>query len=124
MKLPSSNGPTRLRRIAAALMALAVLVTSFTVSPLKPLPQSGNGPTIGEFATYGKDLPKPCRNGALPGTVSPCQVLNFSLNAVPATPPDFAIPVSPAGALWCMNHSSLLAQCGGGSPYRPPRAIA
>lgn len=112
----------RIRRYIAGLMALVVFVASFALAAREPaLAMSANGRAVAEMTTSGKYLPKPCQKIVLPGTVNTCPLSNFSFNFIPGVGANTAGPTFVAEVQWQMSNSSLLAQCCGFSPYRPPR---
>ena len=123
MSLSTAQGTVRFRHFAAALMTILVFITSSSISVRAPSAEKSLV-ALSEFVNYSKSAPKPCQKALIPGALTTCSLLNFSLNAVPAAEPEHAIPASLTGAHWRMSDTSLQAQCGGFSPYRPPCLIA
>jgi hypothetical protein len=111
----------RFRRALAALMTLVVFATSFAVAtrePARAMPSVGRA--VVAMTTSGKYRPKPCQKIVLPGTVNTCPLAGFSFNFIPAVAADYAVATMITAAQWRLSHSSLVAQCSGFSPYRPP----
>lgn len=114
------QGTKPFRRLAAALLAVVMLATSFGMAPRVSASVSGNATLQSEFATYDASVPKPCRKAIIPGTVSACSVVTIGVGVLAADA--FALPAPNAlgDAQWRMGDASLAPQCGSFSPYRPP----
>lgn len=117
----ANNGRARCQRAAAALMVVVVFVASFAIAAREPSAElSRKGPPVSEFVNYSISVPKPCQKAVVPGAVNACSLSNISFNAIPAAELDYAIPAALHIPHWRISNSSLRAQCGGFSPYRPP----
>lgn len=114
------QGATPFRRFAAAFVAVVMLATSFAMPMPAPAFDAGNTSVQSEFASYDKSVPKPCRKAIIPGTASSCSVVIVAISPLAADGFTSPAPQSLGDAGWRMGDSSLAAQCGSFSPYRPP----
>ncbi len=125
MEYQSNPALPLLRRLAAALMLVAFVVTSVG-SAIAASPGLVRGQqAAAELAAPHTSMPRPCHRAVLPGTVNTCPLASLSLNSIPADAPGYATP-NPAvrWLAWRIVDYHLAAQCGGSSPYRPPCLIA
>lgn len=114
------QGAAPFRRLAAAIVAVVMLATSFAMPTSAPASDTGNKSVQSEFASYDKSVPKPCRKAIIPGTVSACSVVTIGISPLAADGFASPAPKSLGDADWRMGDSLLAPQCGSFSPYRPP----
>jgi hypothetical protein len=112
---------TELRRIIAMVLTVAVFISGSLVNGLpSPAETSLGSPIMGEFATYDKAAPKPCRKTSFPGALKTCPLSNLNFVAITASKPEHSLPSYLTVASWGLQNTTVSAQCGGFSPYRPP----
>jgi hypothetical protein len=122
--LPTSTA-CALRRYAAALMVIVVVVASWASAAREfSFGPAGAKSFVAELAKPPAGVPKPCQRAVLPGAVNTCPLASFSLAGFPADEPSQIMPNALVHAvLWHVMNSRLPAQCGASSPYRPPCPI-
>ncbi len=115
-----------LRRLAAAVVVVALAVSSF--GGLKAEPSLGPAPgheSVAKIVNPDKDAHKPCQRAVLPGAANSCQLANTGFAGIPCGDLSCSLPdLAVQGLRWGVADSRLSAQCGGSSLYRPPCSIA
>ncbi len=114
------------RRLAAALMVVALAVASFGGLKAEPSlgPARGHESVV-KIVNPDKGADKPCQRAVLPGTVNSCQLANAGFAGIPGGDLSCSLPdLAARGLRWGVADSRLSAQCGGSSLYRPPCSIA
>lgn len=119
MHCRSTTARMRFRRAASLLMAVVVLVASLGIATRGASAEGWPHAAV-EFVNYQQNVPKPCQKALLPGAVNTCPLSGFSLNAIPTDGAAYSEAHTVCDVRWQFRNTSLVAQCGDGSPYRPP----
>lgn len=124
MKVLSPDWRMRARSGLAAVVALIFFVTSVASVAHRSASVQPDAVSIASVVKNSQpEFPKPCQKTVMPGAVNTCPLSSFSVSAIPFDGPENLFRAASQPALWQMSNSSLPAQCGGFSPYRPPCLI-
>lgn len=126
-----NSSPMILRRLVAAVMAVAIVVASLAAVAREPAfgAARGQGASVAlakadllkvAFSKRNKDIAKPCQKAVLPGAVNSCSG-GFVPVGMPASESADILPrLTVQQVHWRMASVRFAAQCGGPSLDRPP----